>query len=62
MNGAGERYWSILLGLASGDAEQPATSLPTFVSPSQQPEHGCEWISTDHDFACFPGLKSSPLE
>ena len=21
-------------------------------------EHGCEWISTDHDFARFPGLKS----
>jgi len=25
-------------------------------------EHGCEWISTDHNFARFPGLKwSHPL-
>jgi uncharacterized protein len=22
-------------------------------------EHGCEWISTDDDFARFPGLKRS---
>lgn len=58
---AGERHWNIFLGLcrttrATGNLVADAYLAALAI------EHGCEWISTDHDFARFPGLKwSHPL-
>ena len=58
----GARHWDIFLGLCrSGgvrgnlvaDAYHAALAI----------EHGTEWISTDRDFARFPGLRwRSPVE
>ena len=58
MSGAGERHWSIFLRLCQ---ETPATDnlVADAYFAELAIEHGCEWISTDHNFARFPGLKES---
>lgn len=58
----GSRHWEIFAGLVEGagcrgglvsDAYHAALAI----------EHGCEWITTDRDYARFPGLRwRHPLE
>jgi len=53
----GERHWSIFEDLclttsASGNLVQDAWFAALAM------ESGCEWITTDQDFAKFPGLKA----
>ena len=53
----GERHWSIFEDLclstnASGNLVQDAWFA------ALAPESGCEWITTDRDFAKFGGLKA----
>jgi len=55
----GERHWSIFRALcaeakATGNLAQDAWYAALAI------EHGCEWISTDHDYARFPGLRWRP--
>jgi len=52
----GERHWSIFAGLCAargvtGNLIQDAWFAALAI------EHGCEWISTDADYARFPGLR-----
>ena len=52
----GERHWSIFTDLcesskASGNFVQDAWFAALAI------EHGCEWISTDEDYARFRGLR-----
>jgi toxin-antitoxin system PIN domain toxin len=52
----GERHWSIFTKLcesskASGNLVQDAWFAALAI------EHGCEWISTDGDYATFRGLR-----
>ena len=51
----GPRHWPIFIDLcrraqASGNLVQDAWFAALAI------EHGCEWITTDRDFARFPGL------
>lgn len=55
----GERHWSIFTRLcesskASGNLVQDAWFAALAI------EHGCEWISTDRDYARFRGLRWQP--
>jgi uncharacterized protein len=52
----GPRHWSIFCDLcrtaqASGNLIQDAWLAALAI------EHGCEWITTDRDYARFPGLR-----
>jgi predicted nucleic acid-binding protein len=52
----GERHWPIFIDLcesskASGNLVQDAWFAALAI------EHGCEWISTDGDYARFGGLR-----
>jgi toxin-antitoxin system PIN domain toxin len=55
----GPRHWSIFENLsrrasATGNLAQDAWFAALAV------ESGCEWITTDHDYARFPGLRWRP--
>ena len=55
----GPRHWSIFAGLcirvhASGNLVQDAWFAALAI------EHGCEWITSDRDYARFPGLSWHP--
>jgi toxin-antitoxin system PIN domain toxin len=58
----GERHWSLFTELcdrtdAAGNLVQDAWLAALAI------EHGCEWISTDRDYARFPGLRwRTPFE
>jgi toxin-antitoxin system PIN domain toxin len=52
----GERHWPLFADLcaathASGNLVQDAWFAALAI------EHGCEWVSTDGDYARFPGLR-----
>ena len=58
---AGERLWNIFLRLCQ-TTRATGNLVPDAYFAALAIEHGCEWISTDHDFARFPGLRwSHPL-
>lgn len=55
----GQRHWGIFADLcarasATGNLVQDAWLAALAV------EHGCEWVTTDRDFARFPGLRWRP--
>jgi predicted nucleic acid-binding protein len=58
----GRKHWEIFLRLCrEGDARGNLVSDAYHAALAI--ENGCEWITTDRDFARFPGLKwRSPLE
>lgn len=52
----GARHWALFTGLCreanvSGDRVSDAYHAALAI------EHGCEWVTTDRDFARFPGLR-----
>lgn len=58
----GARHWDIFAGLCS-DAHVKGNLVPDAWLAALAMEHGCEWVTTDRDFARFKGLKwRHPLE
>jgi predicted nucleic acid-binding protein len=53
---AGARHWSIFCGLCRA-AQATGNLVPDAWFAALAIEHGCEWITTDRDFARFPGLR-----
>lgn len=56
----GARHWPIFAGLcerveASGNLVQDAWFAALAI------EHGCEWVTSDRDYARFPGLAWRPV-
>lgn len=49
------RHWGILVDLCRGDIRGPMVSDASLAALAI--EHGCELITTDSDFARFPGLR-----
>lgn len=59
---AGDRHWDIFTDLCTG-AQAKGNLVPDAWLAALAIEHGCEWITTDRDFARFKGLKwRHPLE
>lgn len=58
----GTRHWEIFAYLCQrGDAR--GNLVADAYHAALAVEHGCEWITTDRDFARFPGLRwQHPLE
>jgi toxin-antitoxin system PIN domain toxin len=58
----GPRHWSIFARLCR-DAGATANLVPDAYHAALAIEHNAEWITTDRDFARFPGLRwRHPLE
>ena len=57
----GERHWDIFKRLCvETNTRGPRVTDAWYAALAI--ESGCEWITTDHDYARFPGLKWSPPE
>lgn len=54
--GAGPRHWSIFTGLCER-AQVKGNLVPDAYLAALAIESGSEWVTTDHDFARFPGLR-----
>ena len=52
----GARHWSIFARLC-GEADAKGNLVPDAFLAAMAIEHGCEWITTDRDFARFDGLR-----
>jgi toxin-antitoxin system PIN domain toxin len=52
----GPRHWEIFTGLCR-QVEAKGNLVPDAYLAALAIEHGCEWVSTDRDFARFPGLR-----
>ena len=52
----GPRHWELFLSLCR-DVEARGNLVPDAFLAALAIEHGCEWITTDRDFARFPGLR-----
>jgi len=52
----GARHWPIFTGLCRR-AGAIGKLIPDAYFAALAIEHGCEWITTDRDYARFPGLK-----
>lgn len=52
----GARHWSIFLDLCE-KVNARGNLIPDAYHAALAIEHGCEWITTDRDFARFPGLR-----
>jgi toxin-antitoxin system PIN domain toxin len=52
----GERHWSLFTELCEG-AEVAGNMVQDAWLAALAIEHGCEWVSTDGDYARFPGLR-----
>ncbi len=58
----GPRHWEIFSGLCQ-KARAKGNLVPDAFFAAMAIEHGCEWITTDQDYARFPGLRwRHPLE
>jgi hypothetical protein len=58
----GARHWEIFEGLCHS-ARVRGNLVPDAYLAALAIEAGCEWITTDHDYARFPGLRwRHPLE
>lgn len=51
----GERHWEIFTKLTV-EADATGNLVPDAYFAALAIEHGCEWITTDRDYARFPGL------
>lgn len=52
----GERHWDIFEGLCRA-ASARGNMIPDAYFAALAIEHGAEWITTDRDYARFPGLR-----
>lgn len=52
----GERHWAIFTGLCR-TTRASGNLIPDAFLAALAMESGCEWITTDRDYAKFPGLK-----
>jgi uncharacterized protein len=52
----GERHWSLFTELCEG-TEVAGNMVQDAWLAALAIEHGCEWVSTDGDYARFPGLR-----
>ena len=52
----GARHWKIFTGLCKSAAAK-GNLIPDAYFAALAIETGCEWVTTDRDFARFPGLK-----
>ena len=52
----GPRHWSIFVRLCR-EAGAKGNLVPDAFLAAMAIEHGCEWITTDRDFARFDGLR-----
>ena len=52
----GERHWGIFEGLCRS-ANAKGNLVPDAYFAALAIEHGAEWVTTDRDYARFPGLK-----
>lgn len=52
----GPRHWEIFTRLCR-DAKAAGNLVPDAYLAALAIEHGCEWITTDRDFARFPNLR-----
>lgn len=52
----GARHWEIFTDLCS-TARAKGNLIPDGYHAALAIEHGCEWITTDRDYARFPGLR-----
>lgn len=52
----GERHWNIFEGLCRA-ASARGNMIPDAYFAALAIEHGAEWITTDRDYARFPGLR-----
>lgn len=58
----GERHWEIFERLCTGSGARGNLVADAYLA-ALAIEAGCEWITTDRDFARFPGLRwRHPLE
>ncbi|MBI4231233.1 MAG: type II toxin-antitoxin system VapC family toxin [Planctomycetes bacterium] len=58
----GTRHWGIFRDLCVRTSAR-GNLIPDAYLAALAIEHGCEWITTDHDYARFPGLRwRHPLE
>lgn len=54
--GPGRRHWDIFAELVAG-AQARGNLVPDAYLAALAMEHGCEWITTDRDYARFSGLR-----
>ena len=54
--GPGPRNWQVFAELVA-DAEARGNLVPDAYHAALAMEHGCEWITTDRDYARFTGLR-----
>jgi toxin-antitoxin system PIN domain toxin len=52
----GDRHWDIFEGLCR-TADARGNRVPDAYLAALAIEHGAEWVTTDRDFARFPGLR-----
>lgn len=52
----GERHWAIFTRLCR-EVEAKGNLVPDAYMAALAIESGCEWVTTDRDFARFPGLR-----
>jgi uncharacterized protein len=52
----GARHWSIFEQLCR-DTRARGNLVPDAYLAALAIEHGCQWVTLDHDFARFPGLR-----
>jgi toxin-antitoxin system PIN domain toxin len=52
----GTRHWGIFTRMCR-DAKAASNLVPDAYLAALAIEHGCEWVTTDRDFARFPGLR-----
>ncbi len=58
----GPRHWEIFASLVDAGAAPGELAANAYLA-AMAIEHGCEWITTDRDFARFPGLRwKHPLD
>lgn len=60
--GPGQRHWGLFTNLVAA-AGTRGNLVPDAYHAALVLEHGCEWVTTDRDYARFPGLRwRHPLE
>lgn len=52
----GDRHWAIFADLCTR-AQVKGNLVPDAFLAALAIEHGCEWVTTDRDYARFPGLR-----
>ena len=58
----GQRHWDVFRDLCDGSGAK-GNLIPDAYFAALAIEWGCEWVTTDRDYARFPGLKwRHPLE